>query len=94
MPTEHVDAVKPGRPRWSLRSLFVVVVVAIVAWAVNTVLISPARRAWHREHEIHATILAIMLVDQFVRQTSTWPKSWADLDSIGPMEGWIVSLAR
>ena len=74
-----------GATRWSLRTqLIVVAVLALFIWAFNVAILSPVRFALDNERRIHAGYLVLKLVDAHVRNSSNWPRSWNDLEKIGP----------
>ena len=48
-----------------------------------------ASRSLQAENTLHATILAVQLVEQFVRDNGRWPTSWKELEETqAPTQVW------
>ncbi len=86
---QHTAASAPSPHRRALRyiaysvaGVAATVVVGIAAW-----LIYVAYYALEAENHLIAMSIALEAVDQFVRDTGDWPRSWADLERQRPRSG-------
>ena len=81
------DLLSPMASRFSIRTLLLVVGCCSVLFAVVWVgFVEPARRALHREQQLHATLFAMQVTDVYVRDHGKWPASWDDLTACCSME--------
>jgi hypothetical protein len=72
---------------WSLRGqLILVAIAALLIWLLTVFFIRPISDALAADNRLHATLLVMELVDEYVRTNSAWPGSWKDLEGIGPNE--------
>jgi hypothetical protein len=67
--------------------LIPLVFVLLIVWLVYVIASSGSRA----EHALHATRLAIIVVEKYVQEQRGWPKSWTDLESISASNGAMYS---
>lgn len=74
--------------RWVIRTVALVAVVGVLAvgWCVY----KGVSASLHAEHVLHAALLTVQLIDDYVRQhDGEWPHSWADLEEM-PARQWAM----
>ncbi len=72
--------------RWATR--IVVILVVVAALVLGFCVYSGISTSLHAEHVLHAALLTIQLLDEYVDQhEGDWPSSWAELEELPNREG-------
>jgi hypothetical protein len=82
------DASRIWRRKWQMLFRSVIAVVMIGLACCSWLVIRGIKVSIEAEHTLHATLMTIRVVEQFVDEYMRWPSSWEELERLSQPREW------